>query len=154
MREIKFRAWDAKSKKMFPIHRMEWDKISNALTYLSGVDIHDKDSDFEGDVFYGGSATKMTGHPLVPQYTVMQYTGLNYKKDNQEVYEDDLCENEGVLYRVIWKDGQFALKVIKTLNVLARGLAFPIVHYLEGDKLICKKVGTVWEHPHLLEGTE
>ena len=89
-----------------------------------------------------------------PYIELMQYTGLNYKDDNQEVYEDDLCENENVLYRVIWQNGQFALKVIKTLNVLARGLAFPIVHYLEGENLICKKVGTAWENPELLKGEE
>lgn len=110
MRKIKFRAWDRKLKAMFPIHRMDFGKIDDQLSFVHGVDIHDKNSDSLGDVSYGGSVCKMTGNPLQPRFELMQYTGLS-DKNGKEIYEGDIdgCDPNEPMY-VAFEKGSYGLK--------------------------------------------
>lgn len=151
MRAIKYRAYDKKTKAIFPIHKLEWDKISNQLIHLSGVDIHDKDSDFEGNVYYGGHPDKMTGTPLVRRYELMQFTGL-YDDNGKEVYEGDIvtwylnyttytspiCYDTNLASFWMGKDSEKRFRLV--LNDWMRG------EY--------EVIGNIYEHPHLLDDAE
>ena len=145
MRELKFKAWDRKQKKMFPIQRMEWNKISNELVHLSGVDIHDKDSDHEGDVYYGGSAKKLTGTPAQLRYVPLQYTGWKDDTDT-EVYESDLIMDmiTAKIYEILWDETGSGFG-------FADGEQFVDLYDFED---ICSNgyriVGNIYENPDLL----
>lgn len=140
MREIKFRAWDRKAKKMFPVHEMKFDKISNKLESYYGVDIWDKDSDFYGDVSYGGSVHKKTGNPLLPKFEIMQYTGLKDKNGN-EVYEGDIIKLLDGIDIVEFKCGGFMSK---------KGYMF-LDDYFSMHGWLYEVIGNIYENPELLE---
>lgn len=139
MRTIKFRCYDRKLKKIFPVHRMDWDKINDEMTFLSGVDIHDKDSDFHGDVAYGGNADKMTGNPLQRRYELMQYTGMN-DKNGKEIYDGDIVYSQrGYKFVVEWTDdGRF---LGRTAN---RSIAYV------GQEPAVEVIGNIHDNPELM----
>lgn len=142
-REIKFRAWDRKSQKMFPVHVMGWGEISNKLDYVRGVDIHDPDSDFRGNVTYGGSVRKMTGNPLKPKFELMQYTGL-HDKNGVEIYEGDLLKDEfDRNFHVYWvdKEGRFTMRERNRKTEY-----FMIINHLSVEV-----IGNIYENPELIE---
>lgn len=154
MREIKFRAWDRKAKALFPIHKLEWHKISNELMHLSGVDIHHADSDWEGDICYGGHPAKMTGHPLQPRYELMQYTGLK-DRNGKEIYEGDIIKSQKlgfsenghitgmveIIGTVKFESGRFILRNLETGAM--PDLAFGINYH--------EVVGNMYKNSELLE---
>ncbi len=159
VRTIKFRAWDRKRGVMFPVHSMNFGKIDNELKYISGVDIHDKDSRFDGDVFYGGSIDKMTGTPLQPRFELMQFTGLRDSKrtekypEGQEIYEGDvvrgrwLNEGEDLLGVVVFHDAGF---IVKRINGPDKD-KWDLLHTsVDGYKVI----GNIHDNPDLLETVE
>lgn len=159
-REIKFRAWDRKAKAMFPIHEMTFNKSKNELEYIHGVDIFDKDSDFSGNVAYGGHIEKMTGNPLRPKFELMQFTGL-HDRNGEEVYEGDIIKEpsletrnipnckypEYFLSKVVFKDSAF--KIVSTKSIHP-------VHFdmfcKDGVCLNYEVIGNIYENPELLEG--
>lgn len=165
MRAIKFRAWDAKAKKMFPVHKLEWNKISNELTHLSGVDIHDKDSDYEGDVYYGGYPAKKTGKPGEPQvqrYTLMQYTGMK-DKNGTEIYEGDILTAENYPFQddgqynyhgvIEWIDEYGSYYMTKRLaNKNKRGISDGISESIEEGLEEFEVIGNIYGNPDLLNG--
>jgi len=144
MREIKFRAWDRKLKRMFPVHQLEYCKITNNLMTVKGVDIHHKDSDHEGDVSYGGSVKKMTGNPLMPRFELMQFTE-RHDKYGFEVYEGDIVrgndnyDGEREIFGIVdFQDCSFVIKNDCVTNY--RWMDYTI-----------EVVGNKWENPELLE---
>lgn len=145
MREIKFRAWDKDKRKM-----VDWE-------YLVGYcDI---------DYLFGN-------HEHVPDFNVMQYTGLK-DKNGKEIYEGDILRrnnNNKDLVQV--KFGEFPVYELETEEVIdkACGWYLEVVITDELSKLapfcyptplnkywVCKLeievIGNYYEDKHLL-GTE
>jgi uncharacterized phage protein (TIGR01671 family) len=147
MRDIKFRAWDRKAKAMFPVHMMGFSKITDKLEFISGVDIHDKDSDHSGDVSYGGYINKMTGSPLQRRYELMQYTGLK-DRNGKEIYEGDIVQFRDI--------DVTDLPIRLGFVSFANASHYIECHYSNHYRWIdyeTEVIGNIYEHPHLLEGT-
>lgn len=149
MREIKFRAWDRKKGKMFPVHQMQFGKIDDQLSYVSGVDIHDKDSGWDGDVFYGGSIHKMTGQPPLPRFEIMQYLGLR-DKNGVDVYDKDIYRNldNGLIGKFQLVDGVGGMYVLCT--EYKTGRVYNNIPFMEHDTTNFEVIGSLYSNPELL----
>ncbi|WP_179223760.1 YopX family protein [Paenibacillus tyrfis] len=161
MREIKFQAWDEKLKVMFPVHELRFDKFCETLTYLSGVDIHHKDSDFQGDVFYGGSAQKLTGTPPVRRFKLRQYTGLRDSKrtkeypNGQEIYDGDVVKareqsNMATFTGYVhFLNGQYWVNYIGYESYYV-----PLIQLVNAVYEPIEVIGNIYENPELLQKVE
>lgn len=146
LRTIKFRAWDKKRKQLFPVHELEWDKISHSLTKCVGYD----DWDNDGYTMHGGGNMKFANGD---RYILMQYTGIK-DKNGKEIYDGDIVESKFAIYTICWNDkrAQFIVKVEKTESVLTRHASFPLWQYVDDDgECRIEVIGNIYEHPHLLE---
>lgn len=130
-RQIKFRAWDKIDKKMY----------YNAWPTPTGVDIYKDDQIPEEVTLSRGKAC----------FVLMQFTGL-LDKNGKEIFEDDLVQVKGVVWRVIWNEEHYKWTAI-TRNVwnktrgsyLNKSLA-----YLRDRQ--CELVGNIYANPELLKG--
>lgn len=140
MREIKFRAWDKKDKKMYKVAHM-----SNLLTVGQYVTVR-KNED--------GAIIKIERDLEEDEYSLMQYTGIN-DKNGKEIYEGDVLL---YLNPFIVKGKLDHIENIKNVvewdSILA-GFG-PFCHYDSDcqeyypiDK--CEVIGNIYENPELLE---
>src|SRR5690554_2183129 len=82
MREIKFRAWDDKSKEIFVVDVL----AINPVTWDSG-----------------GTGVSLAYQPHIK---IMQYAGLK-DKNGREIFEGDIVSYFGLKYEVLFKNGAF-----------------------------------------------
>ena len=127
MREIKFRAWNDKSKEMFDVDVL----AINPVMWDSG-----------------GTGVSLAYQPHIK---VMQYTGLK-DKNGKEIYEGDVVESftipNGYICRgvVIFENGSFLMDV-KNAPFAESGFK------ADFDERICEYtvLGNIYENPELLE---
>jgi len=133
-REIKFRAWDKKEKKML---HYDTDHVPNMT--LNGVLIQRIDTctefgEIDDNVSY--------------QYKLMQYTGLK-DKNGVEIYEGDVVKcvlgkySEEYLYKEAFLYGRDGKHVIREISI-------PEV-YQERFPDGMEVIGNIFENPELLE---
>lgn len=135
MREIKFRAWDKKEKKMY----------------------YDVQNTYDFMINNGGCFEESFKDVLeYDNYVVMQYTNC-YDINGKEIYEGDIIRLEGVDDREIGSTWEHIGKI-----AYKRGAFFVCYfdYYADGDEeLICDAqvefgtvIGNVYENKELLEG--
>ena len=137
MREIKFRAWDTKRKKMWSAEEMGEDQ----LTLMP---------DGRGFININGTSTRLS--QFCPHLIPMQFTGLKDKNGKKEVYEDSIV-------RVYFGDLPSTLTAIAQIIYLENECRF-VAKGIGKDKgkgpwTIDPKrieiIGNIHQHPKLLE---
>ena len=128
MREIKFRAWDEKKNRMFPVREIDWCTFQNMI------------NTWEYLVSY-----RMDGYyQLNP---IMQYTGLK-DKNSKEIYEGDILKNQYGDYKIV----KYKTEVIENCgccdNISVIGYDFSNFWY-DGKEI--EIIGNKYENLELLE---
>lgn len=130
MREIKFRAWDKKNKKMFPVHELEFHKNNMAIQVVKG---------YEGDS--GNLYNVYGGVESGNKYELMQYTGLK-DINGIQIYEGD------ILY-ALDNNGEHEEYVgVVEYDRVGRFVTTGFPHVTSGD---CFVKGNIYENPELLK---
>lgn len=129
MREIKFRAWDVRKKRMiYPCTFKRWGFIN-----------HEREPDASG--CFGAGEILLSTDPRF--YEWMQFTGL-YDKDDKEIYEGDIVRAKGIksigdyVTTIEWEDGSIVLARNDTYFVDSKAW------------LVCTVIGNLYENPELV----
>ena len=134
MREIKFRAWDKKWKRMLVVSELEFNNVSGKLQ-----GILTNDPNLQG---YGGAGVSIFTD--LDQVDLMQYTGLK-DKNGVEIYEGDIVRLSlgwiTVKAEVKYSGSQF---IVDIDSVMSRSL----------DAYLVKIIGNKFQNPELLEVSE
>lgn len=141
MREIRFRAW---------LKNTELSKLKQRMYYNCGVSFSDCGMSVELErpmIVVGG------WHPTHPAnfFELMQFTGL-YDKNGKEIYEGDMVTKDGkVGCEVIFRDGQFCVKVLVPVNAIpGYGFIGRIEKFWAPLDSECEVIGNIYENPELL----
>lgn len=124
-RDIKFRAWDKKSKVIIP-----WDLISESRTLAFFVNNHNRN---------------------ISNCVLMQFTGLIdrngkdiYEGDIVEFYEGDIVEYSRTFkVKIIFQDGGFKLQGPQDMGSV-------FLKYFTCDNAV-SVIGNIYENPNILE---
>lgn len=135
MRDIKFRAWDKRTKRLYQVQALQFYGTNNTVDacWTNGVD-------FDGESTLGEPELNNL-HNL----ELMQYTGMKDVK-GVEIYEGDIIREDiekggpPIVVSVVWEDGAFYGKE-RTHNP----------EYLIKEFLNGKVIGNIYENPDLLE---
>ena len=130
MRDIKFRAWDKESKRMFQVQALQFYGANNTVDacWTNGVD-------FDGESTLGEPELNNL-HNLV----LMQYTGMKDVK-GVEIYEGDILQSEHYFrYQVVFKGDCWRCEPVKNNHLKNRFI---------GSDL--KVIGNIYENPEPLE---
>lgn len=89
--------------------------------------------------------------------TVCQYTGLT-DKNGRKIFEGDICKDGDNVVRILWNDKhQWGVEILKTNNVLSKGLIFPLWQYdncKENGYRTLEVIGNIFDNPELLRAGE
>lgn len=132
MREIKFRAWDLKNKKIIP--------AVMSCIYRNRHSLHGDIYFYQAEPF--GEAVRIE---------LMQYTGLK-DKNGVEIYEGDILQpsnNEKKFYSVVFRNGCFERKY-KFIRKY-QGDQWEEISYLPVHADSFKVVGNIYENSELIE---
>ena len=135
MRDIKFRAWDKRTKRLYQVQTLQFYGTNNTVDacWTNGVD-------FDGESTLGEPELNNL-HNL----ELMQYTGMKDVK-GVEIYEGDIIREDiekggpPIIVSVVWEDGAFYGKE-RTHNP----------EYIVKEFLNGKVIGNIYENPELLE---
>ena len=130
MKNIKFRAWDKESKRMFQVQALQFYGANNTVDacWTNGVD-------FDGESTLGEPELNNL-HNLV----LMQYTGMKDVK-GVEIYEGDILQSEHYFrYQVVFKGDCWRCEPVKNNHLKNRFI---------GSDL--KVIGNIYENPEPLE---
>ena len=135
MREIKFRAWDRKFKRMFDVYSVCWDDDRI-------FDIEGRDKDL--------AVICLTGYPDV---ILMQYTGLK-DKNGKEIYDGDIVKHPERPYHLSEESGwETWTKDVVDLQPPRLWLRRESMGY-EGEELVdpedSEVIGNIYENPELV----
>lgn len=127
MRDIKFRAWHKKYKKMFKIGQ---------ITLEKGI------WDFEPDdrEYIGMSI------PYQPSFILMQYTGLK-DKNGKEIYEGDIIQYEDITKGLVRYSEKYAQYVLVNTGSVKDEFE-PLGDY---NMEVFEIIGNEFDNPDLLE---
>ena len=155
MREIKFRAWDKKTKKM---------RAVNSIVFHYEEECFDFDNSRLPKVvnLWGKDIIEdkaIVLHREIKDVELMQYTGLK-DKNGKEIYEGDIVKtydaqgNESCIAQILWADyglnDGWCSKGIKSLIEYDKRL-FEI-GFGKSDARDCEVIGNKFDNPELLEG--
>lgn len=95
-------------------------------------------------------------YEVVPE-TVCQYTELT-DENVREIFEGDICKDGDNVVRILWNDKhQWGVEILKTDNVLSKGLIFPLWQYdncKENGYRTLEVIGNIFDNPELLRAGE
>lgn len=84
--------------------------------------------------------------------TVCQYTGL-IDKNSRKIFGEDICRDGDNIVRILWSDKyQWGVEILKTDNVLSKGLIFPLWQYdncKENGYRTLEVIGNIFDNPEL-----
>lgn len=136
MREIKFRAWDEESQKIYYVVTLDTESVYGKcevpiIRVKTGKMLDEYQPEYK----------------TVYDYTLMQYTGLK-DKNGTEIYEGDIVENTtqtvylGDKYEVVWN------KNYAGYQLMSNGFTSNIP--LTQDFMSYEVIGNIFENPELM----
>lgn len=134
MRDIRFRAWDLKKKKM-------------------GVTFSLEDASYEG---FPSPFTDANGEcDIRAKYEVMQYTNLK-DKNGKKIYEGDIVSIPNDKYQPDNGEAPLVLVDVRFANgcFVVEGGVFPMDEPLLGYAEEAAIIGNIYENPELLEAKQ
>jgi uncharacterized phage protein (TIGR01671 family) len=138
MREIKFRMWLKKDKKLVKVSSIDW--WGNKIFDLSSDDRQVT----EGELSYGINDDNRS------QFILMQYTGLK-DKNGAEIWEGDIgitpCIHMEHIWYVGFIHGAFNLVYKYQEGGLRQTKFFNLSEFYEN----CEVIGNIYENPELLD---
>ena len=131
MREIKFRVWDKKHKKM---------SLVDAI-------------DFEHDEIYGKNGCERYTPKPFKDIELMQYTGLK-DKNGKEIYERDIVKGNYHFKGEGWFDtGEGDYKIFSAVEFKNGKFACQSFNVGEMTDFV-EVIGNIFENPELMEGKD
>jgi len=154
-REIKFRAWDKKSKKIREVNFIAFHNKRDAFSFNPSntpkvIHLWGRDMIEQKDIIL---------HREENDVILMQFTGLK-DKNEVEIYEGDICKvtyfnhsspNSVIIQEVTFNNGTFELKAKNNLGLQLEDsrLYVPLYWSLVPNKI--EVIGNIYENPELLK---